>query len=306
MKIVNGFHNLPTLSRATALAIGNFDGVHLGHQKILERVVKEASQQKLMSAVLTFFPHPDNFLGKDRLKLIQTLDQRLAEIAKHGLELAVVASFNKKLAGLSGQEFVSKILVNLMRAKVVAVGQNFHFGRNRQGDISLLNRLSSRFNLQVFTLKSVRKEGMIVSSSLIRQLLQKGNIEQANLLLGRRFEIEGEVIKGKSRGKILGFPTANINTQNEIVPPGVFVSEVEVDSRQRPALTNIGYRPTFGQEELNIESYIMNFNKNLYGRKLKIYFIKKIRNEMKFANPEALAQQIKKDIATARKYFRRM
>ncbi len=303
MKIVNGFQNLPALSRATALAIGNFDGLHLGHQKILEQVVKEASKQSLMAAVLTFYPHPDNFLGKDKLKLIQTLDQRLAEIAKHGVELAVVASFNKKFAGLSGQEFVSKIVANLMRAKVVAVGENFHFGRNREGNISLLNKLAPRFNLQVFTLKSLKKEGMIVSSSLIRQLLQQGYIEQANLLLGRRFEIEGEVIKGKSRGKILGFPTANINTRNEIVPPGVFVSKVEVDGRQRPALTNIGHRPTFGQEELNIESYIMNFNKDLYGQKLKIYFIKKIRSEMKFITPEALAQQIKKDIATAEKYF---
>jgi len=303
MKIINGFVNLPALSKAAALAIGNFDGVHLGHQKILDLVVKKAWQQDLIPIVLTFFPHPDNFLGKDRIKLIQTLDQRLAEIEKHGLEIALVATFNKKFASLTGQEFVSKILVNLMRARVVAVGEKFYFGRHRQGDISLLKRLAPRFDFLVFTLKSIKKKGMIVSSSLIRQLLQEGNIEQANLLLGRRFNIEGEVIKGKSRGKILGFPTANINTQNEIVPPGVFISKVEVDGRQMPSLTNIGSCPTFGQKEVNIESYIMNFNKNLYGQKLKIYFIKKIRSEIKFASSEALAQQIKKDIAAAEKYF---
>lgn len=304
MKIICGFENLPSISKNTITAIGNFDGIHLGHKKILEFLSKNADELGLFSMVLTFSPHPEKILGEKRKKMIQTLDQRLEEIKKFGIQAVLVISFDKKFSNFSGQEFIQKILVNLLRAKVLVVGKNFRFGKNREGDTSLLRRLASRFNLQVFSLPSVSKSGMIVSSSLIRKFLQDGEIEKANFLLGRTYGIEGEVIKGKSRGKILGFPTANIQTRNEIVPPGVFITNAEIGSKKIASLTNIGHCPTFGQQETNIESYIINFSKNLYGKKLRIYFIKKLREEIKFDTSEKLSQQIKKDLDTATKYFK--
>jgi len=303
MKIINGFENLPSISKNTITAIGNFPGVHLGHKKILKFLSKKAEELGLLSMVLTFSPHPEKILGETRIKMIQTLDQRLEEIKKFGIQAVLVISFDKKFSNFSGQEFIQKILVNLLRAKVLIVGKNFRFGKNREGDTFLLSRLASRFNLQVFSLPSVSKGGMIVSSSLIRKFLQEGEIEKPNVLLGRTYVIEGEVIKGKSRGKILGFPTANIQTRNEIVPPGVFITNVTIGLKKIPSLTNIGHCPTFGQQETNIESYIINFSKNLYGKKIRIHFIKKLREEIKFDTSEKLSQQIKKDIDTAKNYF---
>ena len=303
MKIINGFENLPSISKNTITAIGNFDGVHLGHKKILKFLSKKADELGLFSMVLTFSPHPEKILGETRVKMIQTLDQRLEEIKKFGIQAVLVISFDKKFSNFSGQEFIQKILVNLLRAKVLIVGKNFRFGKNREGDTFLLRRLASRFNLQVFSLPSVSKGEMIVSSSLIRKFLQEGEIEKPNVLLGRTYVIEGEVIKGKSRGKILGFPTANIQTRNEIVPPGVFITNVTIGLKKIPSLTNIGHCPTFGQQETNIESYIINFSKNLYGKKIRIHFIKKLREEIKFDTSEKLSQQIKKDIDTAKDYF---
>jgi len=303
MKIISGFENLPSLSQNAAIAIGNFDGVHLGHKNILEFLSQKADELGLLSVVLTFSPHPENILGKKSIKMIQTLDQRLREIEKFGPQLILVIPFDEKFSSLSGKEFVEKIIVRLLRAKVVVVGENFRFGKNRKGDRALLHRLASRFNFQVISLSSVHRKGTIVSSSLIRRFLQKGSIEKANILLGKAYEIEGEVIKGKSRGKILGFPTANIQTRNEILPLGVFITKVAVDSEELLSLTNIGHRPTFGQEEKNIESYIMNFDKDLYRKKIRIQFIKKLREEIKFETPEALSQQIKKDLKSAKAYL---
>lgn len=303
MKIISGFENLPSLSQETIIAIGNFDGVHSGHKKILEILVKKADELSLLSIVLTFSPHPENILGEKRIKMIQTLGQRLREIEKFGAQLALTIPFDEKFSSLSGEEFIRKIVIHLLRAKVVIVGENFRFGKNRQGDIHLLRRMASQFALQVYSLPSISKEGMAVSSSLIRQFLQEGQIEKANILLGKAYEIEGEVIKGKSRGKILGFPTANIQTQNEILPPGVFITNVAMDSEALPSLTNIGHCPTFGPQQKNIESYIIDFDKDLYERKIRIQFIKKLREEIKFESPEALSQQIKRDLNAAKNYF---
>jgi len=303
MKVIHGFEKFNSLSRNTVIAIGNFDGVHLGHQSILQFLAKKAEELDLASLVLTFSPHPEKILGGARIRMLQTLDQRLEGIEKFGIQTVLVVSFDEKFSNLSSQEFIQKIVVNILRAKVVIVGENFQFGKNREGDISLLNRLASRYNFQVFSIPSVTKENMVVSSSMIRSLLQEGKIEKTNLLLGRSYEIDGKVIKGKSLGKSLGFPTANIQTENEIVPSGVFITSVGINAKTLPSLTNIGICPTFSQQETNIESYIINFDQDLYGEKIKINFFKKIRDEMKFATPEELSSQIKKDLEAAKSYF---
>jgi len=303
MEVIKGFENFSSFSNNSIVAIGNFDGVHLGHQKILQLLAKKAKKYALPSLVLTFSPHPEKILGEKRIKMIQTLDQRVREIKKFDIEAVLIVPFDEKFSNLSGQDFIQKIVANTLKAKVVIVGENFRFGKNRGGDILLLHRLASGLNFQIHSIRPVIKKGMIASSSLIRSSLQEGKIEIAHDLLGRFYEIEGKVIKGKSRGKALGFPTANIETENEIVPPGVFITTAGIESETFPSLTNVGNRPTFGQQETIIESYIINLNKNLYGEKIKINFIKKIRGEMKFKTPDELSKQIEKDLEKARDYF---
>lgn len=304
MEIIDGFEKLPRLSKNSIIAIGNFDGIHLGHKKILEFLEKKAKINALFSLVLTFSPHPERILGRKRIKMIQTIYQRVDEIKKSGIETVLIVSFDEKFSSLSSQEFVQKIVVRRLKAKALIVGENFRFGKNREGDISLLLRLAQRYNFQVHSIPPVTREGTIVSSSVIRKYLQEGKIEKANILLGRTYEIKGKVIKGKSRGKTLGFPTANIETKNEIIPQGVFISTTGIGSEKFPSLTNIGSCPTFNQKETHIESFIINLNKDLYGKDIRIHFLKKIRDEMKFKTQSELSQQIKKDLETAKRYFK--
>lgn len=304
MEVLRELEKLSLLSNETAIAIGNFDGVHLGHQKILQFLVREAKKYNLLSFVLTFSPHPERILRKARIRQIQTLSQRLEEIEKFGVHSVCIVSFTEKFSNLSSQEFIQDIIIKRFKVRVIIVGENFRFGRNRKGDISLLKKSVSKLGLKIFSVPPVTKEGHIISSSLIRNLLEQGQIDKANTLLGRFYRIEGKVIKGKSRGKDIGFPTANIETANEIVPSGIFITTVGIDSEVFPSLTNIGYRPTFGQQEANIESYIIDFNQNLYGKKINVNFIKKIREEKKFKTAEELSNQIQKDLKTAKAYFR--
>jgi riboflavin kinase/FMN adenylyltransferase len=304
MKVENSFEKLPSSFDHSIIAIGNFDGVHTGHQKILQCLSKKAKELGLPSLILTFSPHPEKVLGKKRTRMIQTLEQRLKEIKKFEVQAVLVVPFDDKFSSLSSQEFIQKIVVEALKAKAVVIGENFRFGKNRRGDISLLKRLASKFNLQVYPIPQLTRQGRPVSSSLIRKLLEQGKIKRAKTLLGRPYEIEGKVIKGKSRGKAIGFPTANIETKNEIVPSGIFITTTEVDREKFPSLTNVGNCPTFGQQGTNIESYIINFDRNLYGKTIKISFIKKIREEIKFKTQDSLSEQIMKDLKTAKRYFK--
>lgn len=304
MQVIYGLEQFPSLLKNTIVTIGNFDGIHLGHQKILQFLVNKARKQNLSSVVLTFSPHPEKILRKAKLKMIYTLDQRIETIKKYGIQYVLVTPFDKQFSNLSSCDFIQKILVNTLRAKEVIIGENFHFGKNREGDISTIRTLGSRFGLQVHNIPSVMKEGKIVSSSLIRKLLLGGKIEEANRLLGGFFEIRGKVIKGEDRGKSLGFPTANIESENELIPLGIFISEVKINSKTFPSVTNVGFRPTFGQEVMQIESYIINFNRNLYGKEMTIRFIKKIRDEIKFKKFKDLSLQLAKDIEQAKTYFK--
>ena len=257
----------------------------------------------LFSLVLTFFPHPGKILGKNKIKMIQSLDQKIREIKKFDIQALLIIPFDEQFASLTGQDFIQKIVLNTLRAKAVIVGKNFYFGKNREGDISLLHRLSSKFKFQVCSIPAVIQNGETVSSSLIRNLLQEGKIETANRLLGRPYEIEGEVVKGQSRGKALGFPTANIETENEIIPQGVFITKTRVGSKMLPSMTNVGKQPTFDQKDLHIESFIIDFDRDLYGEHIGILFLKKIRNQMKFRIPDELARQLEDDLQTTKAYF---
>jgi len=303
MRVIPGFEKLPHLAKNTALAIGNFDGLHLGHQKILKFLVQKARQKGLFSLVLTFSPHPEKILGKGKLNMIQTLHQRLEGMKRFGVQAVLVTAFDRRFSSLSSRDFAREIVFNRLRAKEVIVGENFRFGRNREGDICGLRHFGLEFGFSVRSVPPFKIKGKVVSSSLIRNLLQRGKIEEANAMLGRFYEIEGKVIKGEARGKTIGFPTANIQTDNEITPPGVFLTKAQIGSRTFPSLTNIGVRPTFSQKKKTVESYLLDFDKNLYGRKIKVDFLKRIRKERKFENVKALSLQIKRDLKAASNYF---
>ena len=304
MEVIHGLEKFPSFSDHSIVAIGNFDGIHLGHHKILQCLEKKAKEYGLFSLVLTFFPHPGKILGKNGIKMIQSLNQRIEKIKKYDIQALLVLSFDEQFASLTGQDFIQKIVLNTLKAAAVIVGENFHFGKKREGDVSLLHRLSSRFNFRICSVPSVVKNGDIVSSSLIRSLLQEGKIKKANRLLGRSYEIDGEVTKGKSRGKILGFPTANIETENDIIPQGVFITQTRIGSKIYQSMSNIGKQPTFNQHDLNIESHIIDFEGDLYGKRIGIYFLQKIRDEIKFSSPDELTGQLEKDLETTQSYFR--
>ena len=306
MQIFTSIDDFPDLGRDTVAAIGNFDGIHLGHRHILRILVDEAQKKDMISLVLTFSPHPDIFFGKKPVRMIQTMDQRLQEIEKNNISVVLVLPFSQSIAGLSSRDFIKNIMIDTVHARTIVVGENFRFGKNREGNIRDIKELSSVFNFKFFSIPAQKKNGEVISSSWIRSHLLRGDVEKANRLLGRPYEITGTVIKGQSRGKNIGFPTANILSPNEIFPEGVFITKVYFGDNLRPALTNVGRCPTFKQKETNIESHIIDFSGDLYGQTLGIQFFKKLRDEKTFGTAEQLSAQIAQDQIAAKTYFNRI
>ncbi|MGQ9577835.1 MAG: bifunctional riboflavin kinase/FAD synthetase [Candidatus Aminicenantales bacterium] len=289
----------------TAVAIGNFDGLHLGHQEILRILVEEAAAANLNSLVFTFSPHPEKILGQESIRMIQTLEQRLEGLKKLGVKTVLVMPFSDHFSQLTAREFIEAVLWSRLRARLVVVGQDFRFGRRREGNADLLSQTGRKLGLKVLTVPPVIRDGQTVSSSLIRDLLEKGEVDLAARYLGRVYEIDGTVIKGDSRGQSLGIPTANISSQNEILPPGVFITETKVQGVSFPSVTNIGQRPTFGPSPPIIESHIIDFNGNLYGEKVRTGLYRKIRDEKKFLGEAELKRQVNLDIEKAKEFWAR-
>lgn len=303
MKVFTGSEGVPLLLRGTVIAVGNFDGIHLGHRKILKHVLELAAKKRVAPLVLTFFPHPARSLKKRNVLLIQTIDQRLKGLRESGIKGVVIVPFDRPFRNLSGRAFVRRVLKDRYQAAEVVVGQNFRFGKDRRCGVADLVRLGREFGFSVHAVPPVENAGEIVSSSLIRHKLAKGNVEKAAELLGRPYEIEGRVVTGDSRGRVLGFPTANIHTTNEIIPRGIFVTLAITASKSLPSVTNVGVGPTFGGRRLRIETHVLDHKRNLYGRMIKLRFLKKLRNERTFGTSEALIAQIGRDVVEARRYF---
>ncbi len=295
----------PASSPPTALAIGNFDGVHLGHQQILRRVAEHGRPEKCLAAVLTFYPHPTRVLRPSEAPpLLMTLDQRLRAIEAMGIDAALVARFDAEFARISAEDFVRRFVHQTMRAKFVAVGANFRFGHRQAGDVSTLKELGGQSGFDVESIAPVVVEGVTVSSTAIRKYLREGQVEEAARMLGRAYALEGEVRPGTGIGRKLVVPTLNLSTQQELLPKaGVYATEVSVNGGNYRAATNVGVRPTFDGAHVTIESHLLDFSEELTTGAMTVRFLARLRDEMKFSGPEALRQQILSDIEQVKKYF---
>jgi len=291
--------------KQAVVTIGNFDGVHRGHQKILQGVVDRAKKEDLLAAVLTFYPHPARVLRPDAAPgLLATLQQRLTAFNGARIEAALVLRFDAELAKVSAEDFVHRFLVDAMRGCVVLVGANFRFGHRQAGNVSLLSELGRRFGFEVEVVPPLFEGGIVVSSTAIRQAVREGRMEDAHKLLGRSFALDGEIRTGTGQGRKLVVPTLNLATEQEVLPKnGVYATETMLGDKLYRSATNVGVRPTFDGTQLAIESHLFGFDETLTGGAMEVRFCRRLRDEQKFSSPAELREQVLKDIERAKEYF---
>ncbi len=305
MEIYQGIEQVRHRLKSPAITIGNFDGVHTGHQALFRKVKEWAQKLDGQSVVMTFHPHPLEVLfpGKP-LSFITSHEQKLDLIADFGIDATIVVPFSKDFSQISAREFVEDLLVGNIGVKAVVVGYDYRFGKNREGDISFLRQQGEEHDFQVDTVPGIRMDDMVVSSTAIRKMIVEGNISKANQLLGRLFEVSGTIIPGRKRGAGLGFPTANIRMPAQTPPrTGVYVVEAEIDGNTYGGAANLGYNPTFGDVDLSLEVHLFDFNQDVYGKPISVRFIDRLRDEKRFSGPQDLIDQIRKDVETARKIY---
>ena len=283
--------------RGSFVAIGNFDGLHLGHQALIQKTIEKAKEKGALSAVYTFSPHPK------QAALLMTREQKIKGLEKLGVQAVVIEPFTEQFAKISPEDFLKKVLLNGLGVSGVAVGANFKFGHQAKGDLALLKALEAK-GVEVLVVDAVKVGDEVCSSTLIRQKIFSGKVEEAAKLLGRLYLLEGIVVHGQGRGAGIGFPTANLLTKQEVLPgKGVYVTRVSGGEIPKKflAVTNVGSRPTFDNDGvLSIETHLLDFSGDLYGQNLEISFVKKIRDEKKFNSVDELKAQIREDVETAR------
>jgi riboflavin kinase/FMN adenylyltransferase len=305
MKIFHGTENA-NIMRPTVLTLGVFDGLHLGHQRIMQTVVERAKAVGAAATAITFDPHPRAVLHPETAPpLLQTLDQRLANFEVLGIEQAIVIRFTRQFAGKPAEVFLEEIVHDRLHAREVYLGKGFAFGKGRGGNIELLREMSKKLGFFADEVDEVKIRGQRISSSRIRQLLAEGRVNLVRRMLGRPYGVEGVIIRGNRRGHTIGFPTANLQPHNRVIPKfGVYATATLIDGTWRRSITNIGVRPTFEDTtEPSIETYIFDFDDELYGDVLRVRFLHRIRDERKFNGIEELKAQIERDTEHARNYF---
>lgn len=306
MKIFHGTNNAKIL-RPTVLTLGVFDGLHLGHQAIMQTVVDRAKSINAVPTAITFDPHPRSVINPEKAPpLLQTLDQRLSALEYFGIEQTVIVRFNQDFAAQDAELFLRETIYERLQAREVFLGKGFAFGKNRGGNIELLRRMSETLGFFADEVPEICLRGARISSSKIRELLAAGKVNLARRMLGRPYGVEGVIIRGDQRGRTIGFPTANLKPQNRVIPKyGVYATANLISGRWRRSITNVGVRPTFeGDREPSIESYIFDFDGDLYGDVLRVRFLHRIRDERKFGGIEELKKQIGVDSNTAQNYFK--
>ncbi len=307
MKVFSDLASLSAHLRAPVATIGNFDGLHRGHQAIVARVLERAHSTNGSSLLVTFEPHPLAILAPERApRLITTRRQKLALLEASGLEFVLVLAFTPELAAVEAAGFVKEHLAAGLSVREVYVGANFNFGRGRVGTADLLVRLCADLGIHAEKVPEVLSLGSPISSSRIRRAVLSGEVELARDLLGRPFALEGRVIHGAGRGQGLGFPTANLEAAQDLIPQdGVYITEAVVEDAAHPSVTNIGSRPTFAGSKHAIEAHLLDKTGNLYDRPVELRFLARLRQEIKFDSPGALVEQVRRDVERAREYFTR-
>ncbi|HEX5110089.1 MAG TPA: bifunctional riboflavin kinase/FAD synthetase [Vicinamibacterales bacterium] len=290
------------------LALGNFDGLHRGHLKIVERVKRGSAEHGGTAMAMTFDPHPPRVVRPDKAPpLLMTKEQRLDALHRAGIQCVAVVRFTHEMSQWDPETFVRVVLVEWLRVAQVWVGANFLFGRGRSGNFSLLRTLGQRYGFRADKIDPVRYKDFVVSSTRIRRLVGEGRIDEAGALMGHPYYIDGTVVEGRGRGRELGFPTANLQTTNELLPPnGVYATTVVIDGIFRAGLTNIGVRPTFGETETAIETYVLDYSGDLYGKPVRLAFVQRLRDERRFPDVDALKAQIEADRRRAERLFSRI
>jgi riboflavin kinase/FMN adenylyltransferase len=308
MEIIFGLDRLKRRLINPVVTLGNFDGVHLGHQIIFRKVKEEASKVHGEGVVITFEPHPLKVLSPESFPpLLTPFRKKMMLIEQSGMDTVLCIEFTPAFAQLSAFQFVRDILVEKLRAEKVVIGYNYHFGKGKEGDAETLKLMGSRLHLEVEIVDPMIVENTVVSSSKIRDLIKDGNVEEASKFLGRPYPILGKVIEGAKRGHLLlGFPTANLAISDEMVPhPGVYAVHILWNQQALNGVANVGWNPTFepsppeGQAEVSIEIYILEFNRDIYGEELQVNFLRRIRDEARFDSPAELSAQIQEDVRWA-------
>ena len=307
MKIFNNA-NISKNYKASALAIGNFDGVHKGHQKVFKKTKKFAKRKKTKFGVLTFTPLPIMFFYKNIKNFrLASEEEKIKLFKKHKVDFVINIKFNKKFSKIDAKDFIKKIIYEKINPQLLSVSNNFKFGRNRKGDVNLLKKFSDKHDYRLLNINSFKYSGKIVSSTRIRKCLKNGNIGLANKLLSRTWFIDGQVKKGKKIGRKLGYRTCNIKVKNYILPKmGIYAVKISIGSEKKiyGGVAYLGSRPTFGGKEIFLETNIFGVKKSLYKKKLRVYFLKFLRGDRKFKNPTQLIKQMNKDVIFAKKVLK--
>ncbi len=291
------------------LALGNFDGLHRGHMKIIDRVRRRAGERGGTPAAMTFEPHPPRVLRPDKAPpLLMTEEQKIEALTRSGMQGVAIVRFTRELSQWDPETFVRQVLVEWLHVVEVWVGANFLFGHERTGTFSVLRSLGARYGFRAEKIDPVRYKDFVVSSTRVRRLLSEGRVDEAGALLGHHYFIDGTVAQGAGRGRELGFPTANLTTCNELVPPaGVYATTVTIDDVVYPSITNIGMRPTFGDvDRAVIETHVFDLTRDLYDASLRLSFVQRLRDERAFPDVDALRAQIEADCRSARRLFGRI
>lgn len=305
MRVLRSASELPRPLPTPIVTVGNFDGVHRGHQRILEKVREHARARQGTAVALTFDPHPARVLEPDRApSLLTTPEQKLKLLESEGIEVALVLPFTQMLAQVPPRPFIKEIVCGQLGARVLCAGYSFRFGHHQAGTVELLRLLAEELDFQLEVIPPVVLAGDTATSTLIRRLVREGEIARAAHLLGRPFALTGKVEPGAGRGAPLGFPTLNLVAEQECLPAlGVYITETVVEGRAYPSATNVGVRPTFDGDRLVVESHLLDFSAKVDGGRLEVRFRERLRGEQKFPSPEALRAQIAKDVEDARRYF---
>lgn len=309
MKLIEKLEKITKPFKDVAITIGNFDGVHLGHRVLFRKVVEKANEFDGVSIVMTFEPHPIKVLTQNGGPPLITMYKQKAElIEESGIDVLICIPFTKQFAAISAKEFVQDILVTRIGMKAIIVGEDYAFGKNREGNLDFLKKHGDNLDFEVIILKKLQDattKSIEISSTKVRELVSAGNVEQAKSLLGRRYQIRGKVAHGRDRGgRLLGFPTANIKLYDELCPKiGVYAVTVECLGQTYKGVANIGYSPTFDDNDFTVEVHLLDFDGDIYGKTIRVNFANFLRDEKKFSSVDELSKQIEKDIKKARKFL---